>query len=68
MKYSEGKLKSLIFRLNPHQVSYVDDGDIEDNAGLVDMYGNNVRVPRRIESYPGNNVTKLSTLVISTLS
>ncbi len=38
------------------KVSYVDDGDNEDNAGLVDMYGNNVRVPRRIESYPGNNI------------
>ncbi len=49
------------------QVSYVDDGDIEDNAGLVDMYGNNVRVPRRIESYPGNNSTKHSKPVVSTL-
>lgn len=49
------------------QVSYVDDGDIDDNAGLVDMYGNNVRVPRRIESYPGNNSTKHSKPVVSTL-
>ncbi len=49
------------------QVSYVDDGDIDDNAGLVDMYGNNVRVPRRIESYPGNNLTKHLKPVVSTL-
>ncbi len=48
-------VNNIFVLFNVSKVSYVDDGDNEDNAGLVDMYGNNVRVPRRIESYPGNN-------------
>ena len=35
------------------QVSYVNDGDFEESGELMDMYGNNVRVPRRIESFSG---------------
>ena len=37
----------------------MNDGDFEESGELMDMYGNNVRVPRRIESFSGKKKLQL---------
>ena len=36
----------------------MNEGDFEESGEMMDMYGNNVRVPRRIESFSGKDKLK----------